>query len=113
MRPEHSRTLDHEGSMNELALYVGGGGSLLAGALLGWRPRCAVELDAYCRRILLARQRDGLLPRFPLWDNIRTFDGMPWRGHIDVLTAGFPCQPWSVAGKRHGEDDERNLWPDT
>ena len=66
--------------MNELALFAGAGGGILGGKLLGWRTVCAVELDAYCRRVLLARQRDGFLPRFPIWDNVTTFDGKPWRG---------------------------------
>lgn len=63
--------------------------------------------------MLLRRQRDGLLPLFPIWDDASTFDGRPWRGLVDVVTAGFPCQPFSCAGKNRGSDDERNLWPDT
>lgn len=97
--------------MNELALFAGGGGGILGGILLGWRTRCAVEIDPYARRVLLARQRDGCLPRFPIWDDVRTFDGKPWRGHIDVITGGFPCQDISVAGKGAGIDGERSgLW---
>lgn len=99
--------------MNVLDLFAGAGGSILAGKLLGWRCVCAVELDAYCRRVLLQRQRDGILPLFPIWDDIRTFDGRGWRGRVDVVTAGFPCQPFSVAGKRKGAADGRNLWPET
>jgi DNA (cytosine-5)-methyltransferase 1 len=63
--------------------------------------------------VLLRRQHDGLLPVFPIWDDVRTFDGRPWRGLVDVITAGFPCQPFSVAGQRRGSNDERNLWPET
>ena len=63
--------------MNELALFAGAGGGILGGRLLGWRTRCAVEVDAYARSVLLARQRDGLLPAFPIWDDVRTFDGKP------------------------------------
>lgn len=97
--------------MNELALFAGAGGGLLGGLLLGWRTRCAVELDPYCRRVLLARQRDGLLPRFPIWDDIRTFDGRPWRGHIDVVSGGFPCQDISYAGRGDGIRGKRSgLW---
>lgn len=83
--------------MNELALFAGAGGGILGGKLLGWRTVCAVELDAYCRRVLLARQRDGFLPRFPIWDNVETFDGKPWRGKVDVVSGGFPCQDLSRA----------------
>ena len=83
--------------MNELALFAGAGGGILGGKLLGWRTVCAVELDAYCRRVLLARQRDGFLPRFPIWDDVCTFDGRPWRGGVDVVSGGFPCTDISVA----------------
>ncbi len=99
--------------MNELALFAGAGGGLLGSRLLGWRTVCAVERDPYRQAVLLARQQDGCLDPFPIWDDVRTFDGRPWRGIVDVVTAGFPCQPFSVAGKRRGADDERNGWPDT
>jgi DNA (cytosine-5)-methyltransferase 1 len=97
--------------MDELALFAGAGGGVLAGHLLGWRTVCAVELNAYCRRVLLNRQRDGLLDPFPIWDDIHTFDGRPWRGHIEVITGGFPCQDVSAAGKGAGLAGERSgLW---
>lgn len=97
--------------MNELALFAGSGGGILGGHLLGWRTRCAVEFDAYARAVLLARQRDGFLPRFPIWDDVRTFDGNPWRGSIDIVTGGFPCQDISAAGKGAGITGERSgLW---
>ena len=97
--------------MNELALFAGGGGGILAGHLLGWRTVCAVEIEDYPRRVLLQRQADGLLPRFPIWDDITTFDGKPWRGKVQVVTGGFPCQDISAAGKRAGLDGERSgLW---
>jgi DNA (cytosine-5)-methyltransferase 1 len=99
--------------MDELALFAGAGGGLLASRLLGWRTICAVEAEPYRREVLLRRQRDGLLDVFPIWDDVRTFDGRPWRGLVDVISAGFPCQPFSTAGKRRGADDERNLWPET
>jgi len=97
--------------MNELALFAGAGGGILGGRLLGWRTRCAVELDAYARRVLLARQRDGHLERFPIWDDVCTFHGEPWKGHIDVISGGFPCQDISVAGKGAGLQGSRSgLW---
>lgn len=100
-------------ALNELALFAGVGGGLLASRLLGWRTVCAVELDKYCQRVLLQRQRDGCLDKFPIWDDVRTFDGRPWRGKVDVISGGFPCQPFSVAGKQRGAADERNMWPAT
>lgn len=98
-------------ALNELALFAGAGGGILGGKLLGWRTRCACEIDPYCRSVLLARQRDGMLDPFPIWDDVRTFDGLPWRGSIDVVSGGFPCQDISCAGKRAGLDGERSgLW---
>lgn len=97
--------------MNELALFAGAGGGILGGKLLGWRTVCAVEFNSYCQRVLLARQRDGFLPRFPIWDNVETFDGKPWRGHIDVVSGGFPCTDISSAGRGAGiEGKQSGLW---
>jgi DNA (cytosine-5)-methyltransferase 1 len=101
------------GGLRELSLFAGAGGGLLAGKLLGWRLACAVEIEPYCQRVLRQRMRDGLLDDAPIWDDIRTFDGKPWRGRIDVVSGGVPCQAWSVAGRQQGEQDPRNLWPDT
>lgn len=97
--------------MNELALFAGTGGGILGGKLLGWRTVCAVERDAYAAAILAQRQNDGLLPVFPIWSDIETFDGRPWRGIADVISGGFPCQDISVAGKGAGIDGSRSgLW---
>lgn len=97
--------------MNELALFAGGGGGILGGALLGWTTVGAVEIEPYPRQILLARQRDGLLPRFPIWDDVSTFDGKPWRGLVDVVSGGFPCQDISCAGQGAGINGTRSgLW---
>ena len=99
--------------MNELALFAGAGGGLLASRILGHRVVCAVEKDAYCREVLMERQENGILESCPIWDDVRTFDCAPWRGRVDIVSAGFPCQPFSAAGSRRGADDERNMWPDT
>jgi DNA (cytosine-5)-methyltransferase 1 len=97
--------------MNELALFAGAGGGILGGKLLGWRTKCAVEIDPYARKVLLARQRDGILEPFPIWDDVCTFDGTPWRGKVDVVCGGFPCQDISAAGKGAGITGERSgLW---
>lgn len=89
----------------------GGGGGILGGILLGWNTIGAVEIEPSAREILLARQRDGFLPRFPIWDDVRTFDGKPWRGLVDVVSGGFPCQDISCAGKGAGINGTRSgLW---
>ena len=97
--------------INELALFAGGGGSILAGKLLGWRTICAVEIDSGARGIIFDRQRDGVVEKFPIWDDVRTFDGKPWRNYVNVITAGFPCQDISQCGKGKGIEGERSgLW---
>ncbi len=97
--------------MNELHLFAGAGGGILGSELLGFRTVCAVELEPYPASVLLARQNDGLLPPFPVWDDVRTFDGRPWRGLVDVVSGGFPCQDISAAGKGAGIDGARSgLW---
>ena len=97
-----------------MELFAGIGGSSYAGKLIGnWRTVCYVEWDEYCQKVIKARIQDGTFDDAPIWDDIQTFDGIPWRGAVDIITGGFPCQPFSVAGKQKGADDERNMWPDT
>lgn len=97
--------------MRELHLFAGAGGGILGGILLGHTCVCAVEIEPYCREVLLQRQRDGILPAFPIWDDVRTFDGRPWRGKIDIIAGGFPCQDISCAGSRVGITGQRSgLW---
>jgi len=105
------QTVTRSEDLNELALFAGAGGGILGGHLLGWRTVCAVEWEPYPASVLAARQNDGLLPAFPIWDDVRTFDGKPWRGVVDVVSGGFPCQDISIAGKGAGLDGERSgLW---
>lgn len=103
--------------MRELSLFTGGGGGLLAGLHLGWKAVGYVESDDYCQCVIAARIRDGYLPDAPIFGDIRAFIGdgyaAAYQGLVDVVTAGFPCQPFSLAGRRLGAEDERNLWPET
>jgi DNA (cytosine-5)-methyltransferase 1 len=97
--------------VNELALFAGAGGGILGGKLLGWRTVCAVEFEPYAAGVLAQRQNDGLLEPFPIWDDVRTFDGKPWAGVVDVVSGGFPCQDISPAGPGTGLEGERSgLW---
>ena len=92
-------------------LFAGAGGGILADLLLGHIPVGACEIEPYPRNVLLARQRDGFLPKFPIWDDVCTLDGKPWRGSVDVLCGGFPCQDISSAGKGAGITGSRSgLW---
>lgn len=97
--------------MNELALFAGAGGGILGGHLLGWRTVCAVERDAYAAQVLAQRQNDGILQAFPIWSDVCSFDGRPWRGLVDVVSGGFPCQDISAAGNGVGITGARSgLW---
>lgn len=93
--------------MKELALFAGAGGGLLASRLLGWTTVAAVECDPFCRRVLAARQGDGL-DVFPVYDDVRTFRGQP--DTYDVVSGGFPCQPFSSASR--GRRTAIDLWPE-
>ena len=98
-------------ALRELALFAGAGGGLLGSKLLGWKTVCAVEFDEHARNVLIARQNDGMLEPFPIWDDVSSFDGKQWRGIIDLVSGGFPCQDISVCGKGEGITGARSgLW---
>ncbi|PKP79167.1 MAG: DNA cytosine methyltransferase [Alphaproteobacteria bacterium HGW-Alphaproteobacteria-3] len=96
-----------------LSLCSGAGGLDLGLVLAvpGYRAVGHVERETYAAATLVARMEDASLDRAVVWDDVATFDGRPWRGAVDIVTAGYPCQPFSVAGKRRGADDPRHLWP--
>jgi len=75
------------------------------------RTVCHVEIEAFVIENLVAEMEAGLVAPAPIWSNIKTFDPTPFRGKIHVLTGGYPCQPFSNAGKRNGEEDPRHLFP--
>lgn len=99
--------------MNELSLFTGAGGGLLGTHLLGWKAIGYVEFNEYCQRVIAQRIADGILPNAPIFGDIRTFisEGYAaaYTGLVDCLSGGFPCQPFSTAGRRLGADDERNM----
>lgn len=104
--------------MNELSLFSGAGlGQWATKYLLGWRCKGYVEWDKYCQRVLRARIDDGSFDAAPIFGDVRQFVQSGWaeqyRGFVDVVVAGFPCQPFSAAGKQLGADDPRNMWPAT
>jgi DNA (cytosine-5)-methyltransferase 1 len=103
--------------MRELSLFTGVGGGVLGSKLLGWKTVGYVEFNAYCQRVIKQRIKDGIFDNAPIFGDIRAFTSegyaARYRGLVDAITGGFPCQPFSVAGKQLAENDERNMWPQT
>lgn len=100
--------------LRTIELFAGAGGASLALQwLIGCQTVCYVEWDRYCQRVLEARISDRLLHDAPIWDDVCTFDAWPWRNRVDLVCAGFPCQPFSVAGKQRAGFDPKNQWPAT
>jgi DNA (cytosine-5)-methyltransferase 1 len=96
-----------------LSLFAGYGGLDLAthAAVRDARTVCYVEREAFCVAILAARMEAGDLDAAPVWGDVSTFDGRPWRGAVDLVVGGFPCQDISPAGTGAGIDGERSgLW---
>lgn len=91
-------------------LFAGAGGGILADLLLGHQPVCAVEINEYCQQVLSARQKEGCLPWFPIFADVQQFDGRPWRGRVDLVSGGFPCQAFSTAAR--GRNTAADLWPE-
>jgi DNA (cytosine-5)-methyltransferase 1 len=96
-----------------LSLCSGAGGLDLGLtiAIPGYRAVGHVERETFAAATLVARMEDASLDQSVVWDDVGTFDGRPWRGAVDIVTAGYPCQPFSVAGRRLGAEDPRHLWP--
>ena len=92
--------------MTHASLFSGIGGFDLAAEWAGWTNAFNCEIDPFCRTILKYH-----FPNAKQYEDIRTADFTIWKDRIDVLTGGFPCQPFSLAGKWRGTEDDRYLWP--
>ena len=93
--------------MRHGSLFSGIGGFDLASEWMGWENIFQVEWDSFCQKVLAKN-----FPNVKRYGDIKEFDGTKYRGLIDIISGGFPCQPFSVAGKRKGEKDDRFLWPE-
>lgn len=88
------------------SLFSGIGGAEIAADWAGWQNLFHCEINPFCRRVL-----EYHYPNSKSYEDITQTDFTPWRGKVTVLTGGFPCQPFSLAGRRKGADDDRYLWP--
>lgn len=93
--------------MTHGSLFSGVGGFDLAAEWMGWENLFHCEINEWCQKVLRFN-----FPKSIQYDDITRTDFTPWRGKVDVLTGGFPCQPFSTAGKRRGAEDDRYLWPE-
>jgi DNA (cytosine-5)-methyltransferase 1 len=94
-------------SLSHGSLFSGGGGFDIAAEAMGWTNVFHVENDLFCNRVL-----NHYWPNAKSFGDIQHFDATPFKGQIDILTGGFPCQPFSLAGRRKGTADTRHLWPE-
>ena len=105
--------MDNSNQLACLSLCTGYGGIELglerAGVPL--RPIAFVEREAFAAANLVAKIEAEQMAAAPVWTDVKTFPYSDFHGRVDILLAGYPCQPFSAAGQRKGEADERHLWP--
>lgn len=113
MQTEYRNVDNTKESRTVLSLCTGYGGIERGLELAGVRHRTLahVEIEAYSAANLVAKMEEGKLVPAPVWTNLKTLPTLPFRGRVDILTGGYPCQPFSQAGKRLGDKDPRHLWP--
>lgn len=98
--------------LKHMELFAGAGGGLLGAKLAGFETVCAVEINDFRRGIIQKRIDEGYLPRMTLKRRVESIDGDDWRGRIDIISGGFPCQDISAAGKGKGieQGEKSGLW---
>lgn len=97
--------------IKEFHLFAGIGGGIYGGMILGHHCCGGVEIDEFCKKVVLQRQKDGWMEKFPLYGDIKQLNGKDFKDTFDVLCGGFPCQAFSYAA--HGDNiEKKNLWPD-
>lgn len=105
--------MDSSKAVTHIGLCAGYGGIELGlkRAIPNMRSIALCEVEAFAVANLVAKMESGCLEPVPVWPNLKTFPWASFRGCVDILTGGYPCQPFSAAGKRQGADDPRHLWP--
>ena len=101
-----ARWVSKRRNMNHASLFSGIGGAEVAASMMGWQNLFHCEIQEFPRKVL-----DYWFPNSISYEDITKTDFHQWHGKVDVLTGGFPCQPFSLAGRRKGADDNRYLWP--
>lgn len=111
LRTEYLPELDE---LRGLSLCAGYGGLDLGLHIAepNYRTVGFVERESHAAAALVARMDDQALGQAPIWDDLRSFDGRAFRDRVHIVSAGYPCQPFSYAGKRGGDADPRHLWPE-
>ena len=108
-----SREGNVDNTQNIISFCTGYGGLELGIRRAGVDVRTIVnvEIEAFCCANLVAKTEEGRMDNAPIWTDLKTFPAREFRGKVHGLIGGYPCQPFSSAGKRQGEKDPRHLWP--
>jgi site-specific DNA-cytosine methylase len=110
---QHERYMDSTPSVTHLGLCAGYADIELGlkRAIPNLRTIALCEIEAFAIANLVSKMEAGQLEPAPIWPNLKTFPWESFRDRVGILTGGYPCQPFSAAGKRQGADDPRHLWP--
>ena len=105
--------MDNSQAVTHLGLCAGYGGIELGlkRAIPSLRTIALCEIEAFAIANLVSKMEAGLMDPAPIWPDLKTFPWAAFRDRVDILTGGYPCQPFSAAGQRRGKDDPRHLWP--